>query len=97
MTVTVSTTGSAAEVIALADTARTAQDAADSVGVELGAIVKSLVFGTLLAVIATYKGFRSPPHAAGVSRSTTSTVVTASVFSSAVTAADIIDRLADFF
>ncbi len=28
----------------LADTARTAQDAADSVGVELGAIVKSLVF-----------------------------------------------------
>ena len=36
--------GSAAEVIALADTARTAQDAADSVGVELGAIVKSLVF-----------------------------------------------------
>ena len=36
--------GSAAEVIALADTARTAQDAADSVCVELGAIVKSLVF-----------------------------------------------------
>ena len=36
--------GSAAEVIVLADTARTAQDAADSVGVELGAIVKSLVF-----------------------------------------------------
>ena len=36
--------GSAAEVIALADTARSAQDAAESVGVELGAIVKSLVF-----------------------------------------------------
>ena len=36
--------GSTAAVIALADTARTAQDAADSVGVELGAIVKSLVF-----------------------------------------------------
>lgn len=36
--------GSTAEIIALADTARTAQDAARSVGVELGAIVKSLVF-----------------------------------------------------
>ncbi len=36
--------GSAAEVISLADTARSAQDAAESVGVELGAIVKSLVF-----------------------------------------------------
>ncbi len=36
--------GSAAEVIALADTARSAADAAESVGVELGAIVKSLVF-----------------------------------------------------
>jgi len=36
--------GSTAEIIALADTARSAQDAARSVGVELGAIVKSLVF-----------------------------------------------------
>ena len=36
--------GSAAEIIALADTARSAADAAESVGVELGAIVKSLVF-----------------------------------------------------
>ncbi len=36
--------GSAAEIIALADTARSARDAAESVGVELGAIVKSLVF-----------------------------------------------------
>ena len=36
--------GSTAEIIALADTARSARDAAESVGVELGAIVKSLVF-----------------------------------------------------
>ncbi len=36
--------GSEAEVIALAGTARSAADAAASVGVELGAIVKSLVF-----------------------------------------------------
>jgi prolyl-tRNA editing enzyme YbaK/EbsC (Cys-tRNA(Pro) deacylase) len=36
--------GSGAEIIALAKTARTAADAAASVGVELGAIVKSLVF-----------------------------------------------------
>ncbi len=39
-----SAAGSTAEIIALADTSRSAQDAARSVGVELGAIVKSLVF-----------------------------------------------------
>lgn len=38
------TAGSAAEVLALSETARTAQDAADSIGCALGAIVKSLVF-----------------------------------------------------
>ncbi|MCA8929568.1 MAG: YbaK/EbsC family protein [Alphaproteobacteria bacterium] len=36
--------GSDAQVIALAATARSAQEAADSVGCDLGAIVKSLVF-----------------------------------------------------
>ena len=36
--------GSDARIVALADTARTAEDAARSVGCELGAIVKSLVF-----------------------------------------------------
>jgi len=36
--------GSDARIIALADTARSAEDAARSVGVALGAIVKSLVF-----------------------------------------------------
>ena len=46
----------------------------------LQSLVKSLVFGALLGVISTYRGYTSPPHAAGVSRSTTSTVVTASVW-----------------
>lgn len=46
----------------------------------LQSLVKSVVFGTLLGVIATYRGYMSPPHAAGVSRSTTSTVVTTSVW-----------------
>ena len=36
--------GSKAGVIALSETARSAQDAADSIGTELGSIVKSLVF-----------------------------------------------------
>ncbi|MFP6774140.1 MAG: YbaK/EbsC family protein [Alphaproteobacteria bacterium] len=36
--------GSGAEILALAETARTAQDTADSIGCALGAIVKSLVF-----------------------------------------------------
>lgn len=36
--------GSSARVIALSDTARSAQDAADSIDCPLGAIVKSLVF-----------------------------------------------------
>lgn len=36
--------GSSGTVMALAETARTAQDAADSIGCPLGAIVKSLVF-----------------------------------------------------
>ncbi len=46
----------------------------------LQSLVKSVVFGTLLGVIATYRGYMSPPHAVGVSRSTTSTVVTTSVW-----------------
>jgi phospholipid/cholesterol/gamma-HCH transport system permease protein len=46
----------------------------------LQSLVKAMVFGVLLGVIATYRGYKSPPHAAGVSRSTTSTVVTTSVW-----------------
>lgn len=46
----------------------------------LQSLVKALVFGALLGVIATYRGYTSPAHAVGVSRSTTSAVVTASVW-----------------
>lgn len=46
----------------------------------LQSLVKASVFGVLLGVIATYRGFTSAPHAQGVSRSTTSAVVTASVW-----------------
>ena len=48
----------------------------DDVGQSL---IKSLVFGMLLGLIATYKGHSCTPDAAGVARATTSTVVTASV------------------
>jgi phospholipid/cholesterol/gamma-HCH transport system permease protein len=44
-----------------------------------GSLLKSLVFGGLVALIATYRGSTAEPTAAGVSRATTSTVVTASV------------------
>jgi len=42
-------------------------------------ILKSLVFGVMLGLIATYKGHSCEPDAQGVARATTSTVVTASV------------------
>lgn len=42
-------------------------------------MLKSVVFGVLVGLIATYRGFHSAPTSAGVSRATTSTVVTASV------------------
>ena len=45
----------------------------------LGSLIKALVFGVLVALIATYHGYTAEPHSAGVSRATTSTVVTASV------------------
>ena len=45
----------------------------------LQSLVKSVVFGMLLGWIATWRGYSCEPHAAGVSRATTSTVVTASV------------------
>jgi len=43
-------------------------------------LVKSMVFGLLVGWIATYRGYTCAPNAAGVSRATTSTVVTASVW-----------------
>jgi phospholipid/cholesterol/gamma-HCH transport system permease protein len=45
----------------------------------LGSFVKSLVFGVLVGLISTYRGFTAVPNAEGVSRATTSTVVIASV------------------
>jgi phospholipid/cholesterol/gamma-HCH transport system permease protein len=44
-----------------------------------GSLLKALVFGMLIALIATYRGFTSARSTAGVSAATTSTVVTASV------------------
>ncbi len=42
-------------------------------------LVKSLVFGLLVGFIATFRGYTSEPTSEGVSRSTTGTVVVASV------------------
>ncbi len=42
-------------------------------------LVKSVVFGGLVGLIATYRGYNSEPTAAGVSAATTGTVVAASV------------------
>lgn len=44
-----------------------------------GSLLKSVVFGVLVAVIATYRGTTSEPTAAGVSAATTGTVVAGSV------------------
>ena len=45
----------------------------------VGSIGKAIIFGALAGLIATYRGYTSEPTAAGVSASTTGTVVTASV------------------
>jgi len=42
-------------------------------------LIKALVFGILVALVATYRGFHAEPHAEGVSDATTSTVVIGSV------------------
>jgi phospholipid/cholesterol/gamma-HCH transport system permease protein len=44
-----------------------------------GSLVKALVFGVIVGLISTFRGYNSEPTSAGVSRATTSTVVTASV------------------
>jgi phospholipid/cholesterol/gamma-HCH transport system permease protein len=44
-----------------------------------GSLVKSLAFGTLVGLVATWRGYTARPTSAGVSAATTSTVVLASV------------------
>lgn len=44
-----------------------------------GSLLKSVIFGVLLSVIATYRGYTSQPTSEGVSAATTSTVVIGSV------------------
>jgi phospholipid/cholesterol/gamma-HCH transport system permease protein len=44
-----------------------------------GSLLKAVVFGGLVGLIATYRGFISEPTAAGVSAATTGTVVVSSV------------------
>lgn len=45
----------------------------------VGAVVKTVVFGALVGLLATHRGYTCDPTSAGVSRATTSTVVVASV------------------
>ena len=45
----------------------------------LSGVVKSIVFGIAVAVIATFEGYDAPPTAEGVSRATTRTVVSSAL------------------
>jgi len=45
----------------------------------VGSLLKAFVFGILVGLIATYRGYTSAPTSAGVSAATTSTVVVGSV------------------
>jgi phospholipid/cholesterol/gamma-HCH transport system permease protein len=45
----------------------------------VGSFLKALIFGVLVGLIATYRGFTAAPTSAGVGAATTSTVVVASV------------------
>lgn len=45
----------------------------------VGSMVKALMFGIEVALISTFRGYHCAPTSAGVSRATTSTVVTASL------------------
>jgi len=55
---------------------RSAVDFHDDV---LGSLLKALIFGVLVGLIATYRGHTTAPTSAGVGAATTSTVVVASV------------------
>ncbi len=45
----------------------------------IGSILKALLFGVIVGLVSTYKGYKCAPTSSGVSSATTSTVVTASV------------------
>lgn len=45
----------------------------------VGSLIKAVVFGLLVGLVSTFRGYNAVPTSAGVSRATTSTVVTASV------------------
>jgi phospholipid/cholesterol/gamma-HCH transport system permease protein len=45
----------------------------------MNGVVKSVVFGIAVTVIATYEGYDAPPTAEGVSRATTRTVVSSAL------------------
>jgi phospholipid/cholesterol/gamma-HCH transport system permease protein len=45
----------------------------------VGSLLKAWIFGMLVGLISTFRGYTAEPNAAGVSRATTSTVVVASV------------------
>jgi phospholipid/cholesterol/gamma-HCH transport system permease protein len=45
----------------------------------VGSVLKSTIFGLLVGLIATFRGYSAEPNAAGVSRATNATVVAASV------------------
>ena len=55
------------------------QDAVDFSDDVAGSLVKALVFGILVALISTHRGYTTAPTSAGVSSATTSTVVIGSV------------------
>lgn len=57
----------------------TLQDAVEFSDDVAGGLLKAGVFGILVALIATYRGFTATPSSAGVSAAATSTVVIASV------------------
>jgi phospholipid/cholesterol/gamma-HCH transport system permease protein len=45
----------------------------------LSSLLKAVIFGVLVGLVATYRGYNATPTSAGVSAATTSTVVVASV------------------
>jgi phospholipid/cholesterol/gamma-HCH transport system permease protein len=55
------------------------EDAVDFRDDVLGSLLKALIFGVIVGLIATYRGYTSRPTSAGVSAATTGTVVVASV------------------